>query len=126
MTLVTVVTVGTVVTIVTLVTVITVATVATVMTVVTVVTKQICTPKNLNLPKTYLPTYTKKNMSPTKIKKKNSKKCFTTFLFFAKKTFFKKQNTKKLFSAEFFFTEKSLYTKFTQPLHKENQATSSH
>ena len=52
----TIVTVVTVVTVVTLVTVVvTIVTVVTVMTVVTVVTKQICTPKNLNLPKTYLP-----------------------------------------------------------------------
>ena len=35
----------------------TVATVAIIVTVVTVVTKQLCTPNNLNLPKTYLPTY---------------------------------------------------------------------
>ena len=47
----------TVVTVVTVVTVMTVATVATVVTVVTVVTKQLCTQKNLNPTKTYLPTY---------------------------------------------------------------------
>ena len=54
------VTVGRVVTVVTVVTVVivaTVATVATVVTIVTVVTKQLCTPKNFKLPKTYLPTY---------------------------------------------------------------------
>ena len=43
-----------VVTIVTIVTVVTVVMVATEATVVAVVTKQLCTPKNLNLP-TYLP-----------------------------------------------------------------------
>ena len=53
-TVVTVLTVVTLVTVVTVVTVMTVATVATVVTVVTVVTKQLCIPKNLNLP-TYLP-----------------------------------------------------------------------
>ena len=42
---------------VTVVTVVTVVIAATVVTLVTVVKKQLCTPKNLNLPKTYLPTY---------------------------------------------------------------------
>ena len=56
-TVVTVVTKVTIVTVVTKVTVMTIATVETVMTAVTVVTKLICTPQNLNLPKTYLPTY---------------------------------------------------------------------
>ena len=46
-----------VVTVVTVMTVMTVMTVATVATVVTIVTKQLCTPKDLNLHKTYLPTY---------------------------------------------------------------------
>ena len=41
----------------TVVSVVTVVTVVTVATVVTVVTKQLCTLKNLNLHKTYLPTY---------------------------------------------------------------------
>ena len=53
-TVVTAVTVMTVVTLVTVVTIVTVVTVATEATVVTEVTKQLCTPKNLNLP-TYLP-----------------------------------------------------------------------
>ena len=56
-TVVTVVKVVTVMTVMTVMTVVTVATVATVVTVVTVVNKQLCTPKNLNLHKTYLPTY---------------------------------------------------------------------
>ena len=55
----TVMTVVTVVKVVTVMIVLTVVTVLTVMKVVTVVTKQIFTPKNLNLPKTYLPTYLK-------------------------------------------------------------------
>ena len=46
-----------------------------------------------------------------------------TKTFFYQKPFF----TKKLFLLEnFFFTKKPLYKKITQPLHKENQATSSH
>ena len=93
MTVVTVLTSVTLVTLVTVLTLVTVMTVAKVATIVTVVTKQLCTPKNLNLPKIYPPTYLcdSSNQKNFILQKKSHKKNFT------KKNFDKKNMKTKFF-----------------------------